>query len=317
MNKEEVMVKFYKILVTVVLATLICFAYGGYARALESITRVSTTSAGGEANDKSYGSSISGDGRYVAFYSTATNLGGSGPVDVYLKDATSGSIIGVAANVGVSQFYGPNSLDISNDGHYLAYMAFVGDNAQIYRYNIVTTATELASSKANGTAGDGSTMRPTISSDGRYVAFVSSDTDLVSGDTNDKNDIFVKDMQTGSVGRISIDSSGTQANDNSSDPSISADGRYVAFWSDASNLIDGDTNGTYDVFVHDNQTKNTTRVSTDASGSELVAGSAYPSISADGNFVAFQTEVPGLGYTSEIFIKDISGGTLNGVSTDS
>ena len=123
---------------------------------------------------------------------------------------------------------------------------------------------------------------PDISADGRFIAFDSGATTLVSGDTNGFSDIFVKDTQTGAVTRVTVDASGVQANNDSTLPSISGDGRYVAFVSDASNLVPNDTNGVSDVFVHDLQAGTTVRASVNANGSSFES-----SISLDGRFVVF------------------------------
>ena len=111
-----------------------------------------------------------------------------------------------------------------------------------------TTRVSVAS---DGTQANGGSFTPSISADGRYVAFASIAVNLVSGDTNGVQDIFVHDRQTGQTTRVSVASGGAQANGPSFDPSISADGRYVAFRSGADNLVSGDTNGRYDIFVRE------------------------------------------------------------------
>ena len=121
-----------------------------------------------------------------------------------------------------------------------------------------TTRVSVAS---DGAQGNGYSYHPSISADGRYVAFESDASNLVSGDTNGARDVFVHDRQGGGTTRVSVASDGAQGNGGSAHPSISADGRYVAFQSDASNLVSGDTNGWSDIFVYDRQTGQTTRVS--------------------------------------------------------
>src|SRR5207244_1451712 len=101
--------------------------------------------------------------------------------------------------------------------------------------------------------GNAHSSHPSISADGRYVAFQSYATNLVLGDDNGYIDVFVRDRQTGQTTRVSVDSAGLQGNDYSDSPSISADGSYVAFHAAASNLVPGDTNGKEDVFVRDRQ----------------------------------------------------------------
>ena len=123
---------------------------------------------------------------------------------------------------------------------------------------MTTGTTTRVSVASDGTQGNGETWDPSISADGHYVAFHSTANNLVSGDTNGNTDVFVHDRQTGQTSRVSVASDGTQGNGASDQkPSISADGRYVAFTSYASNLISGDTNNTWDVFVHDRQTGQT------------------------------------------------------------
>src|SRR5437764_14044 len=126
--------------------------------------------------------------------------------------------------------------------------------------------TERVSVASGGTEGNGASLSSALSADGRFVAFESAATNLVVGDTNGATDVFVRDRQTGMTARVSVASDGTQANNVSSYPALSADGRFVAFQSDATNLVVGDTNGKTDVFVHDRQAGTTERVSAASGG---------------------------------------------------
>jgi hypothetical protein len=162
---------------------------------------------------------------------------------------------------------------------------------------------------SSGNEGNGNSLRAAISADGRYVAFMSWASNLVPGDTNGSADVFVHDLQTGATTRLSVDSDGNQGNGDSWNPAISADGRYVAFQSWASNLVPGDTNGSADVFVHDLQTGATTRLSVDSSGNEGNDESYDPAVSADGRYVAFESLASNLvpGDTNDewdIFVHD-------------
>src|SRR5690606_11863360 len=141
----------------------------------------------------------------------------------------------------------------------------------------------------DGTQADRNSLVPSISADGRFVAFQSVATNLVPGDTNGNNDVFVHDRQTGVTQRVSVASDGAQGNGISTTASISADGRFVAFQSAASNLVPGDTNGATDVFVHDRQTGVTERVSVASDGAQGNANTSEASLSADGRYVAFQS----------------------------
>jgi Tol biopolymer transport system component len=173
-----------------------------------------------------------------------------------------------------------------------------------------TTRVSVAS---NGAQGNGDSFSSSISADGRYVAFHSIASNLVSGDTNGAWDVFVHDRQSGQTTRVSAASNGAQGNGDSESPSISADGRYVAFSSDASNLVSGDTNGAWDVFVHDRQSGQTTRVSAASNGAQGNGDSESPSISADGRYVAFSSDASNLvsGDTNgawDVFVHDRQSG---------
>ncbi len=136
---------------------------------------------------------------------------------------------------------------------------------------IARQVTERVSVDSAGVQGNSGSGVPSISADGHYVAFTSYASNLVSGDTNGQLDVFVHDRQSGATERVSVDSAGAQGNRESYDPSISADGRCVAFHSWATNLVSGDTNGLYDVFVHDRQSGATERVSIDSAGMQVAA----------------------------------------------
>jgi len=175
----------------------------------------------------------------------------------------------------------------------------------------VNGTTERVSVDSFEAQGNFDSYYPSISADGRYVAFGTDATNLVSGDTNGAEDILVRDRVNGTTERVSVDSSGTQGNGLSQDPSISADGRYVAFGSSANNLVSGDTNG-QDVFVRDRQNGTTERVNVDSSGAQGNDLGWVPSISADGHFVVFQSEATNLvsGDTNsvrDIFVRDRCG----------
>ena len=128
--------------------------------------------------------------------------------------------------------------------------------------------------------------------------------------------MFVRDMQTGVATRISVASNGAQGNNNSSFPSISADGRYIAFVSSANNLVVGDTNGLVDVFLHDMWTGITTRVSVNSNGIQGDSHSEYLDLSSDGRYVAFTSGASNLvsddtNGVSDVFVHDVQTGITN------
>jgi uncharacterized repeat protein (TIGR01451 family) len=184
--------------------------------------------------------------------------------------------------------------------------------------------TELVSVSSAGVQGDQDSQRPSVSADGRFVAFASLSDNLVPADTNLSSDIFVRDRRTGTTQRVSVSTAGRQSNRDSGllngmgGPSISADGRYVAFDSEATNLVRGDTNGAADVFVHDRLTGTTERVSVASGGAQANAGGTEPDISGDGRFVAFvsfsDNLVPDANFTGDIFVRDRQTGVTERIS---
>ena len=182
--------------------------------------------------------------------------------------------------------------------------------------------TEIVSKDSAGKLGNNYSNEPSISADGRYVAFRSFASNLVPGDTNDKSDIFVHDRQTGETIIVSKDSAGNLGNNHSNAPAISADGRFVAFQSVAGNLVPGDTNDKADVFVHDRKTGETIIISKDSTGILGNNDSAKPAVSANGRYVAFQSLdgnlVPGdTNSKSDIIIHDRKTGATKIISKDS
>src|SRR6266571_2943311 len=182
--------------------------------------------------------------------------------------------------------------------------------------------TERVSVSSKGKQGNSGSAGPMLSGDGRFVTFSSGAANLVAGDTNGRSDIFVHDRMTGETTRVSVAADGAQGDNNSiGTAAISADGRFVAFASAASNLVPGDTNGVPDVFVHDLLTGATERVSVDSAGGEangqsvgpgIRGGSAFGArISGDGRLVAFDSIatnlVAGDTNTCGPFFHDIAG----------
>src|SRR4029453_2237767 len=174
--------------------------------------------------------------------------------------------------------------------------------------------TELISVSSTGIQGDQDSQSPSIRADGRFVAFVSLAENLVSGDTNTAPDVFVPDRLLETTERVSVSSSGRQGDGPSGllnlmgGPSISGDGRFVAFSSEATNLVRGDRNNTADVFVRDRLTGQTTRVSVATGGAEANAGGTEPDISRDGRFVPLLCHadniVPDDNLTADVFVHD-------------
>jgi Tol biopolymer transport system component len=184
-----------------------------------------------------------------------------------------------------------------------------------------TLQTILLSLNSSGIQGNASSGNPSLSADGRYVAFESEADNLVLDDSNQIKDVFVHDRETGETRLVSVDGAGIQGNASSGNPSLSADGRYVAFESEADNLVLDDSNQIKDVFVHDRETGETRRVSVDGAGIQGNASSGNPSLSADGRYVAFESEADNLvlddsNQIKDVFVHDRETGETRRVSVD-
>ena len=286
-------------------------------------TRVSVDPAGNRGNDSSYYPSISADGRFVAFSSSATNLvpgDTNNSNDIFVRDLSTNT----TTRVSVDSAGNPGNDDselpsISANGRFVAFRSLAtnlvpgdtNDERDIFVRDLSTNTTTLVSASSNGDRANSSSSRCSISADGRFVTFSSRASNLVPGDTNNSTDIFVRDLSTNTTTRVSVSSTGNQANQESYTPFISDDGRFVTFSSDASNLVPGDTNSNEDIFVRDLSTNTTTRVSVDSAGNQGNSQSEFPSISANGQKVAFSSFASNLvpGDTNngpDLFVADLT-----------
>jgi Tol biopolymer transport system component len=210
---------------------------------------------------------------------------------------------------------------ISADGQFVVFTSKAtnlveGDTnglSDVFVRNLMTQVTHRVSvSSGEEQAIGGGSSEGTISADGRFVAFTSKATNLVASDTNGTFDVFVRDRIEGVTQRVSVGQNGQQANGDSTQAAISADGRFVAFRSFASNMVDSDTNGTSDVFVRDRMAPQVTeRVSVGQNGQQANGSSYSPAISAVGRFVAFASGASNLvgvgGDTNslaDVFVRD-------------
>ena len=269
--------------------------------------RVSVATNGAQGSGDSSWSSISADGRYVAFDSLASDLapgdGNTDLFDVFLHDRQTGATTRVTGGDGESA-----CSRISADGRFVGFYSessdlvagVSGGAPKVFVYARESATTTLVSVGLNGAAPNGASLCPSLSADGRYVAFDSSASNLVVGDVNGATDIFVVDRQTGDTFLASVSSSGAQGDDSCYQPSISASGRYVAFESAATNLVKNDGNGELDVFVHDLKKGKTIRVSVGDKGAEGALGSTWAAISSSGRHTAFHSPTS--------FVDDDDGG---------
>lgn len=262
-------------------------------------TRVSVDSAGRQGDGASLNPTISHDGRVVAFHSYADNFDADDANrdrDVFVHDRKSGRTTRVAVRGAASSW----DASLSSDGRYVAFTAAditpsdAGGAEGAFVWDRSAGEASRASVSSGGQPGERDSFSPSISGDGRFVAFASDASNLVVGDTNDATDVFVHDRQTGETMRVSIDSDGRQTVGDSHGPAISADGRYVAYWSRARDLVERDRNERHDVFVRDLQTDQTRRLSVSSAGRQANGHSESPAISAHGRFLAFESSASNL-----------------------
>jgi Tol biopolymer transport system component len=313
------------------LATLAAgFADAGL-RAQEETARESVDSAGSQANDDSWRPELSSDGLVVAFDSPATNLVAgdtNGQTDCFVRDRVTGIVELVSVDSSGTQGDAMSEEPrLSADGRYVVFTSFAtnlvaGDTNGHYDafvHDRVTGVTERVSVDSSGVEGDGDSAADSISSDGNLVLFQSLATQLVAGDTNGAEDLFVRDRAAGTTTRVSLDSNGAEAHSSSWAGRMTPDGRSIAFTSSAANLVKYDSNGVTDVFHRDLSTGVTTRVSVDSSGKEGNSYSFMEGMSSDGRWIVFSSTATNLvaGDTNghyDVFLHDRSNGVTERVS---
>ncbi len=302
--------------------------------------RVSVSSSGAESDDVATfwtTPGISGDGRLVVFESQAPNLvpiDTNNLPDVYLRDRLLGTTTRVTEAIQPPPTMPPdppapyvetNSSSgrpaITPDGRYIVLYSAASnmvppgvdtnDHNDIYlRDRTLGTWTILSRSNgAGGALGNANSGAPVISTDGRFVAFESFASNLVTGDTNTWGDVFVRDTTLNTTARVSLGFGGTQGNRESNGPAISGNGRFVAFRSLATNLVISDTNESPDVYVFDRQTALTKRVAVDSQNTQGNDYSVWPALSNDGRYIAYYSLASNLvandtNQSSDVFMLD-------------
>lgn len=301
-----------------------------------AVTRISTAAGNIQADDSSRNAQFSSDGRFVLFESGATNLVPEdrlGHRDIFLKELSNGAIIRVSVATGdVEANNGSYNAQLSRDGRYVLFesdasnlVANDPDNKEsdIFLRDLVTGDVTCLSKAANGDHGSLSSYNARFSPDGRSVVFESNASNLVAGDNNGKADIFLWDVGTRTLERLSIAKDGTQANGDSFNPRFSPDGHAVVFESSATTL-GGDINhegGNTDIFLKDLDTDTVTCISTAKDGT-LGNGNSYNArFSPDGRYVVFESDASNLiandpdNHVTDIFMKDLKTGDVTCLST--
>jgi hypothetical protein len=307
------------------------------------------------ANAASSFPTVSGDGRFVMFQSSATDLTSLNVVhagqQLYVRNLTTGvtTLVSVnkdgtdAANGGVT------NAEITPDGRYVVFEDNATDlvagrtknnvSNDVYVRDLVAGTTNLVSVNKNGTGtGDAESSDAVISDDGRFVAFLSNADDLVANDTNKATDVFMRDMKNGTTSLVSINRFGTASGNTGSGGfldqaqfahptlAISSDGRYVTFNSTADDLTTNDSNNIAALYRRDLSTATTVMVTVNQAGTNASNGFGVPykfSVTPDGRYVAFQSEASDLvpnnakNFWNDIYVRDIQNNTTTLVSINS
>ncbi len=307
-----------------------------HSRTAWTTERVNVSSSGAEANAGASYPSLSADGRFVVFSSFASNLVAgdtNGHADIFVRDRSAGTTERVSlSSAGAEGDDDANTTAISPDGRWVAFTSFAtnfapvsGGFVQLFLHDRQSGTTELLSVSPSGACADGdSEVDPgAFSTNGRWLTFWSSGTNLVPGDTNGFADVFVRDLWSGTTELVSVDPAGGPGDADSYYQTISGDGRFVAFHSLATNLVAGDANGWSDIFLRDRTSGVTELVSVSSSLAQGDLDSVgVPCVSADGRYVAFfggadNLVVPDLNNDMDIFVRDRLAGTTEFASVNS
>lgn len=302
-----------------------------YARRTSNgqVQLVSSSASGVASNQNSRNPSLTLDGQWVAFESMASNLVSddfNGNYDIFVKNINTGAIERISTTAqGAEANNSSWDASISGDGRFVAFISqsnSFDSNDQngtqdIYVKDRQTGRVIRASTNAIGTDANSFSQMPKISSDGRIVVYSSDANNLALNDTNQSGDIFAKNLVTGALQLVSADASENAGNNQSLRPSVSSDGRYVVFESDATNLVPNDSNDRSDIFRKDLLTGQVVRVSTTSSGQQADGASYNASVSNDGRFVLFasQANLDGMSVTGNLalFLKDLHTGEVRRV----
>ena len=314
----------------------ICFRpAAALAQSAPTTSRVSVSGTGGQASGDSDFPILSADGVIVAFASSAANLvpgDSNGAGDVFVKNCSTGAIVCVSLSSSGTPVDGESyAPSISGDGQRVVFVSngatlVPSDGnqvADVFLRDLGPQTTTRVSVSPTGAEADGASSAPRISMDGLFVSFSSLATNLVSGDTNGQSDVFVRNLQAGTVECVSRGTGGTPANGQSEGAVISPDGRYVVFASTATNLIPGEdaasTTQVWDLYRRDRSNGAIVRVSSSVAGLKSNGYSYASAVSADGRYVSFTSLATNLVASdvngqSDVFVRDVQAGTTMRVS---
>lgn len=302
----------------------------------------SVSSSGATGDASSWAPAIDESGRFVVFVSQAKNLVAHQPdhrPEVFVRDRRRGVTRLVSRALRNGYYPNGNSYEpqITADGRYVVFSSEAsnlvardrGRGADVFVRDLQTATTSLVSLSTAGTQSDGASSGPSISDDGRYVAFASTGANLASDDLNIRSDVFVRDRSTGRTTAVSRSSAGALGDARSYAPAISANGRFVAFVSDASNLVRHDDNGTTDVFLRDllmGTTRLISRTELGPPSGQRTRPDGHLAVSSDGRLVVFDSEATDLvagddnadpsNPGRDVFVRDTRANTTVRLSVD-
>lgn len=272
------------------------------------ISQDNQNSSGKQAEGNSLYPSLSGDGSRVAYISDSRDIDpvcDDGHMSVYLRmvgqtktsKCLSRPSTGTKANGG-----SPYAPSLSGDGKKVGWTSEASnlvsnDNngkVDVFLWSNTDSTIRLVSLDSEGNQANGHSDWLRLDKSGQRAVFMSAASNLVANDSNGVIDVFLRDIARGKTARVSVSSSGEQGNGLSAGPSISRDGKHVVFASAASNLVDNDSNGQFDIFVHHLDSAMTERVSIAVDGGEANGASDFAGITGDGRCVVFQSRATNL-----------------------
>ena len=291
--------------------------------------RVNLSKTGGDAWGESWDPSITPDGRYVVFASSAGNLvpdDHNGERDVFVRDIQIGQTFRVSVDMNGLDANGDSySPSISDDGTRVAFGSEARDlvpgatswNPDVYLRDLDLGETWYVSVGHDGTPGDANSWGATISPEGGHVAFITGASNLVAGETYTGVEVMIREIGLDLTTLVTVAHDGGDSDDRSGLPSPSGDGSHVAFYGRATNLVDDDTNSEDDVFVRSIPGGVTERVNLSTDGEQTVdLGSSHPAISYFARYVTFLSDAPNLVDDDANGVGDIFGrDRLLGVTT--
>lgn len=265
---------------------------------LAGTTRRVSVATDGTPSREAYSGTISPDGRYVAFFTDDNTFepGTAAGTNIFLRDLVAGTTtqVNVSSTGEQPNFSVGAGVAVSTGGRYVVFASpatnlLPGDDnaSDVFRRDMTAGRTILVSRDSAGVPSNGSSENPTMTPDGRYVAFISTASNLAPGPKGYEYQVYLRDLRTGTTSWVSARRDGGEADSGASVQSVSADARYVAFGSDATDLVPGDTNCSTDVFVRDRRAGSLRRVTGTGTGTQAQGDSRDAALSADGTRIAF------------------------------